>query len=91
MLHKCDNPWCIRPDHLFLGTVGENNADRANKGRDAKTHAYGAKKTIRRFTDDQVRCIRESTKTYRQLAEEYSCDPKTLLNIRKVRKYQDVL
>jgi hypothetical protein len=31
--HRCDNPLCARPDHLFLGTLAENNADRHAKGR----------------------------------------------------------
>jgi len=31
--HKCDNPKCINPDHLFLGTKLENNHDKINKGR----------------------------------------------------------
>lgn len=31
--HRCDNPPCIRPDHLFLGTVADNNADAQSKGR----------------------------------------------------------
>lgn len=31
--HTCDNPTCIRPDHLFLGTALENNQDMMKKGR----------------------------------------------------------
>lgn len=33
--HHCDNPGCINPDHLFLGTFADNNADRRKKHRDA--------------------------------------------------------
>lgn len=31
--HRCDNPPCVRPDHLFIGTVADNNADMKAKGR----------------------------------------------------------
>src|SRR5262245_57257109 len=33
VLHRCDNPPCANPDHLFLGTLPENNADMRAKGR----------------------------------------------------------
>jgi hypothetical protein len=42
--HACDTPRCVRPDHLFLGTPGENNADRHAKGRSASGARLSANK-----------------------------------------------
>ena len=43
VLHRCDVPACINPDHLFLGTLGDNNRDRSAKGRDAKGDRNGSR------------------------------------------------
>lgn len=51
VLHKCDNPLCGNPDHMFLGTIQDNNLDRDRKGRTRK-----GKKT---YLDDlQIAVIR---------------------------------
>lgn len=41
VLHRCDNPRCVNPAHLFLGTVLDNNADRHRKGRYARNAGCG--------------------------------------------------
>ena len=49
--HRCDNPPCVNPDHLFLGTHADNNHDRDAKGR----AAVGERNGMRRYPERHVR------------------------------------
>jgi Autographiviridae endonuclease len=60
VLHKCDNPPCVNPAHLFLGTNLENRLDMVNKGRGCKGERHHCSK----LTEDDVFEIRNF---YRQL------------------------
>jgi hypothetical protein len=54
--HKCDNPKCVNPSHLFLGSIGDNNKDRETKGRNADRK--GEKHHLVKLTENEVREIR---------------------------------
>lgn len=71
VLHKCDNPECTNPEHLFLGTNQENVDDKMRKGR--LRPSRGELNGKAKLTSDQVKEIREIGKTVTQvkLAQKY--------------------
>ncbi len=59
--HKCDNPPCVNPDHLFLGTQEDNVADMMQKGRNCHPYRYnrkGIEMSNAKLDDEKVRDIR---------------------------------
>jgi len=55
VLHNCDNPPCVRPDHLFLGTRAMNAGDMVSKSRSA----YGERASRTKLTTEQVTEIKK--------------------------------
>lgn len=78
VLHRCDNPPCFNPEHLFIGTNADNTADMVAKGRARNNPHRGEAHASHVLTEDQVREIRARTDAvghargiYSTLAREY--------------------
>lgn len=71
VLHRCDNPRCCNPYHLFAGTQKDNMEDMAAKGRKHKIRLYGEKNPSAKLTWKQVRQIRESSLVQKDLALQF--------------------
>lgn len=77
VLHRCDNPPCCNPSHLFLGTQAENDADRTTKGRSSRGNCHPDAK----LNDGAVREARRrfaAGERARDLAVEFGVSPTTL-------------
>lgn len=90
--HHCDNPVCVNPGHLYLGTDKENTMDKMARGRhrfglpDSRGERHGGAK----LTDSDVREIRLSQLNQRALAKKFSVSPATICNILKGRNWSHV-
>ena len=88
VLHKCDNPACCNPDHLFLGTIQDNMDDRNRKWR----HAHGIGSGRSKLDEKQVRHIR-TIKSFKrgeakELAAQYGVTTGTLYHVRTKRSWR---
>ncbi len=78
VMHTCDNPGCVNPAHLKLGTNLENNADKVAKGR----HTLGERNGNAKLTADQVRFIRSAPLTSSALGKHFGIAPGYVRQIR---------
>lgn len=82
--HRCDNPMCVNPAHLWIGTNAENMADRDAKGR--KVIVSGERAGRTKLTEQQVREIRRRVadgQSLRLTASVYGVHHTTILAISK--------
>lgn len=77
--HRCDNPPCCRPDHLFLGTDRDNCHDMLRKGR--KRQGVMSRKKISRNDAVDIRALAAFGATRSTLGREYDLSPGTLSQI----------
>lgn len=96
--HKCDNPPCVRPDHLFLGTPRDNTQDSLVKGRSRPglnlRHKKGQAHPYAKLTEEQVREIRSRFVPYRvsqyKLAQEFGVSRNTIQRIIERRSWTHI-
>ncbi len=85
VLHKCDNPSCINPNHLFLGTQLDNMRDCSNKNRmSSRTGSNNGRSTVDESFVRQVRCEyipRSTTNGLNALVKKYDIPYGTLQKI----------
>lgn len=79
--HKCDNPPCVNPSHLFLGTTKDNANDQARKGRN---------KGNRKITEADALYIRNSPLTTAALMTQFGLGRAQICNIRGGRNWKSV-
>jgi len=83
VLHKCDTPPCVNPEHLFLGTHRDNAQDREQKGRGNRP--YGEQHGRAKLTEIQVKEIRylyaQGTYTHRGLAHMFEVATATMRDV----------
>lgn len=77
--HRCDNPKCVNPNHLFIGTHQDNQYDKISKGRQAKGSGHGRAK----LTEQDVRRIRTEKCGIlpSALAREYKITLRAMINV----------
>ncbi len=82
ILHICDNPSCVNPDHLFLGTHQDNADDKVNKGRHVP--CKGSRNGYSKLTEEDIPHIRklhDNGISQTAIAEEYGVIQATISKI----------
>lgn len=88
--HQCDNPPCVNPKHLFLGTYKDNTQDCHSKMR----HNFGTKNGQAKLNDEKIRAIRKRYKegaSYYKIADEFGINFSNVGYIVKRKTWRHVL
>lgn len=95
VLHDCDNPGCVNPSHLRLGTQADNAADAVKRGRmkalfkPGPNPARGTGK-VRKLTPEMVISIRSDDRPSKVIARELNLHPTTIQKARNGKNWKSL-
>jgi hypothetical protein len=89
VMHRCDNTWCVRPDHLELGTPAENMGDMKAKGRARSGGRWNP--GLPKLTMEAARTIRReaATTTQAQQARRFGVSPRAIQLVLEGRSWKE--
>lgn len=90
VLHKCDQPSCIRIDHLFLGTPLDNARDKVSKGRCSHHGMIGEQNSHAKLTESRVLIIRKSHLSGSAIARLFGVSDTTISEIRLRKSWRHI-
>ncbi len=88
--HHCDNPSCVNPAHLYLGTHRENMDDKIRRNRCARLDRKGEKAGRARLTSESVLAIRADRRKHNQIAAAYRVHPTTICDIKRRKSWKHI-
>ena len=86
VLHQCDNPACVNPKHLRVGTHSDNMRDRSRRGR----HPVGHQASQSRLTECDVMYIRDDPRPASEVARDYGVTAGCVYSVRNRRTWKHV-
>lgn len=87
VLHHCDNPKCVNPEHLFIGDQADNAKDAVSKKRWGKRGCKGENHGRSKLTEKDVRTIRTSDLSASQLAVKHGVSKSAIQHVLKKRSW----
>ena len=84
--HKCDNPKCVNPEHLFLGTHQDNMDDMVRKGR--QRSLKGEESPSCKISQETAQAVLDSELTYSQTAEKFGMTKSSVAAIKARRMWK---
>lgn len=91
VMHRCDNPGCVNPEHLFVGTYSDNANDMHSKGRGNNPRGERHFKSKLKNKDiPEIKALRKSGMKIKPLAEIYKVGTSTIRAVIKGRSWKHV-